>query len=314
MCADCYNGSMIITLTGTNTYGLRGELDKLTASFVATHGDLAVERLDGQEAELPRLREALTALPFLATNKLVILRQPGSNKQFAEQVEHIFAEVPDTTDVIVVEPKLDKRLSYYKFLKSKTDFRDFPELDANGLARWLVDMAKQQGATLSPADARWLVERLGPNQQLLFNELTKLILFDPQVTRQTIEQLTDQAPQSTIFELLEAAFAGNARRTLDLYAEQRALKVEPPQIIAMLSWQLHVLAILKTAGERPVDEIAKEAKLNPFVVRKSQNIARHLSRQELKKLISDLLKIDIRSKRTGIDADEALQHYLLAIS
>jgi DNA polymerase III subunit delta len=305
---------MIITLTGANTYALQQALDQLMTSFVATHGDLAVERLDGQEAELDRLREALTALPFLATNKLVILRQPGNNKQFAEQIEHIFAAVPDTTDVIVVEPKLDKRLSYYKFLKSQTDFRDFPELDPAGLAHWLVDMAKQQGGRLNPADARFLVERVGANQQLLFNELTKLILFDADVTRQTIEKLTDPAPQSTIFELLEAAFAGNTKRTLDLYAEQRALKVEPPQIIAMLTWQLHVLAVLKTAGDRPTDEIAKEARLNPFVVRKSQAIARQLSRPELKKLISDLLSIDARSKRTGIDSDEALQHYLLALA
>jgi DNA polymerase-3 subunit delta len=305
---------MIITLTGANAYALRQKLDQLVASFVAMHGDLAVERLDGQEAELGRLHEALTALPFLAINKLVVLRQPSANKQFTEQAEHIFGEVPDTTNVIVVEPKLDKRLAYYKFLKSQTDFRKFPERDTNGLAQWLSDMAQQQEGTLSPADARFLIERVGSDQQLLFNEITKLILFEPRVSRQSIEALTDPKPQSTIFQLLEAAFAGRTKTMLRLYAEQRVLKVEPPQIIAMLTWQLHVLAILNTAGDRSVDQIAKESRLNPFVVRKSQAIARQLSRPELKKLISDLLKIDVRSKRSGINADEALQHYLLTLA
>jgi DNA polymerase III delta subunit len=113
---------------------------------------------------------------------------------------------------------------------------------------------------------------------------------------------------------LEAAFAGNVRRALALYEEQRALKVEPAQIIAMLAWQLHVLAVIKTAGSRSTDQIAKEAKLNPFVVRKSQAIANKTSLTGLKRLIADLLEIDVKTKRTSIDADEALQHYLLKLS
>ncbi len=293
---------MVVTLTGANDYVLWHELDQLVNAFINEHGDLAVERLDGQSAELAQLRAVLTALPFLSSHKLVVLRQPSSNKQFGEQAEHIFADVPDTTDVILVEPKLDKRLSYYKFLKSKTDFREFAELDFAGLTQWLVKTAKEQGGVIGSAEARYLIERVGANQQLLFNELEKLILYSPQVNHTSIENLTDPAPQSTIFHLLEAAFAGRTQTVLKLYAEQRALKVEPPQITAMLSWQLSILAILKTAGNRPVDEIAREAKLNPYVLRKSQTIANKLSLREIKRLVSNLLAIDIRSKSSNLDA------------
>jgi DNA polymerase III delta subunit len=163
-------------------------------------------------------------------------------------------------------------------------------------------------------DARYLVDRVGADQQLLTGEIEKLSLFDPHVSRRTIDSLTEPAPQSTIFQLLEAAFAGRSKQALALYGEQRALKVEPPQIVAMLSWMLHVLAIIKTAGSRTPDQIAKEAKISPFVVRKSQAIARQLTLAELKRLIADLSAIDIKTKRTSIDADEALQHYLLKLS
>lgn len=304
---------MVITLTGDNDFGRQIELNRLTADFVGSHGELALERLDGEEVDLARLTEALTSLPFLADRKMVVLRTPSKNKQFSEQVEQLFDQIPETTDVILVEPKLDKRLSYYKFLKKKTDFRDFPELDLSGLTRWLCDSAKRQNGNLGFADARYLVERIGTNQQVLANELEKLLIYDPKISRQTIDLLTEPTPQSTIFQLLEAAFAGNGKKTLDLYAEQRALKVEPPQIIAMLTWQLNVLAIIKTAGERSADQIAKEAKLSPFVVRKSQAIARQLTLAELKKLIADLLNIDQKSKRTDLNPDEALQTYLLKL-
>ncbi len=305
---------MIITLTGENSFGLQTALRQLVDDFVRENGDLALERVDGEEASLEHISETLNSLPFLAAKKLVVLRAPGANKQFAEQAEHILSELPETNDVIVVEPKPDKRTAYYKFLKKRTDFREFPPLDQHGLARWLTEAAKEKQGTLHSGDARYLVERVGTDQQLLSNELEKLLLYSSKIDRQTIELLTEPTPQSTIFELLEAAFAGNHKKAAKLYEEQRALKVEPAQIVAMLAWQLHVLAVIKAAGDRSADQIAKEAKLNPFVVRKSQNIARGLTLTELKKLIHDLLKIDVAMKTTSIDADEALQHYLLGLN
>ncbi len=224
------------------------------------------------------------------------------------------SDIPETTEVILIESKLDKRQSYYKYLKKETDFCEFPELDLNGLANWLVHEAKQQKGEISSSDARYLAERVGLNQQMLGNELEKLILYNPKVTRQTIDLLTDATPQSTIFQLLDAAFAGNTKQALHLYQEQRAMKVEPVQIVAMISWQLNVLAIVKAAGDRPSQTIAKEAKINPYVVTKSQGIARKISLAELKTLVKDLLDIDTKSKSTNLDTDEALQHYILKLA
>jgi DNA polymerase-3 subunit delta len=305
---------MTVTLNGENSFGLRTELEKLVGDFVAEHGDMALERLDGEEASFERLQEALQSPPFLASKKMVVLRAPSKNKTFSEKAEQLLAEMPETTDVILVETKLDKRLSYYKFLKSKTDFREFHEMDQAAMARWLTASAAAAGGSLTSADAAYLIDRIGLDQRLLANELDKLLLYAPGITRQTIALLTDETPQSTIFQLLEAAFAGNARRTFALYNEQRQLKVEPAQIIAMLAWQLHVMAVLKTAGERSPDQIAREAKLNPYVVRKTGAVARRLSLPALKRLIADLLEIDIRLKREPLDADEALQNYLLQIT
>jgi DNA polymerase III subunit delta len=305
---------MVITLTGANSFGLKRELDKLVAAFLAEHDEMGLERVDGEEAEFDRLSEALTSLPFLASKKLVVLRSPGANKKFVEQSAKLLAEVPETTDVVIVETKLDKRGVYYKLLKKVTDYREFPELDVNGLARWAGEQAKLGGGSLNSNDARFLVERVGVNQQLVSHEVEKLLLYSPAINRQSIELLTEATPQSSIFELLEAAFSGNARRMTALYAEQRAMKVEPQQIIAMLAWQLHIIALVKTAGGRSPEVIAKEAKVSPYVVKKTAGIARSISPPQFKKLLQDLLRIDMRLKRESLDADEALQAYLLKLS
>ncbi len=304
---------MLTVLTGSNTFGLRRELSRLVEAFVAEYTNLGLERLDGEEAGFDRIRESVESLPFLASRKLVVLSSPSANKDFLEKAAGLLGGAPETTDVIIVEPKLDKRLSYYKFLKKSTEYKEFNELDEHGLTRWLVDEAKGRGGTLSQNDARYLVDRVGVSQQLLSNELAKLVGYNPIITRQTIELLTDLAPQSTIFELLDAALAGKTKRAFELYAEQRALKVEPQQIIAMLVWQLHVLALVKAAGQRDPASIAKEARLNPFVVRKSLAIAQRLTSAELKALIHRTLRLDLRLKSQSIDADEALQNLLQSV-
>lgn len=305
---------MIVTLTGGNSFLLQAELRSLVQNFLDEFGELGLERLNGDEVEFDRIREALQSLPFFAARKTVVLREAGANREFVENAEALLGELPETTDVILVEPKLDKRQGYYKFLKKSTEYREFIPMDESGLARWLSVTAKEKGGGLSMADARFLVERVGANQQLLASELEKLLLYEPNIARESIELLTEPNPQSTVFQLLEAAFAGNARRALELYAEQRAQKVEPQQIIAMLAWQLHIVALAKTAGTRMPDAAAGEAKVSPFVFKKSAAIARKLTLVKLKKLVADLLQIDWRLKRESLDADEAVQNYLLQIS
>lgn len=289
----------------------KAELGKLVDGFVAEHGDMAVERYDGEETDAVRMRESVSSLPFLTARKLVVLDEPGKQKAFAEHIEEILKEAAETTDLIIIEPKLDKRSSYYKTLKKSTDFREFSDLDAQGLARWAAEYVKEKGGSLSLADARFLIDRVGPNQQLLSKELDKLLAYDPAVTKATIEALVDQTPQSTVFELLEAALAGKTKRAMELYREQRALRVEPQAIIGMLAWQLHILALVKTAGSRSIDAIAKEAKLNPYVVRKTQTLARTRTLEQVKTMVKGLLDLDTNLKTKMIDPDEALQLYLI---
>lgn len=305
---------MITTLTGENDSLRQEALRHVIGSFVAEHGDMALERLDGEETSYERMQEAVQSLPFLASRKLIILRAPSANKEFLEAFEQFLDNVAETNDVVIVEPKLDKRLSYYKLLKSKTDFREFGALDGNGLMKYLADYAKEQGGSLSSADARLLIDRVGANQLMLQHEIDKLLTYSPKISKDSIVELTERTPQSSVFELLDAAFAGHADRTLALYQEQRAMQIEPQQIIAMLVWQLHVLAIVKMAGDRTADEIARQAKLSPFTVRKTQGLARRISLARLKRLLSDLREFDVRLKSEGLTADDVVQYYLLELS
>ena len=173
---------------------------------------------------------------------------------------------------------------------------------------------RKKGGSLSASDARLLVDRIGTNQLILMHELDKLLAYNVHITRASIELLTDRTPQSSVFELLDAAFSDNIKRTMQLYNEQRSMREEPQKIMAMLIWQLHILAIVKAGGNRSAEIIAKDSGLNPYTVRKSQNLAQRITATKLKQMIRDLRTFDVRLKSESLNADEVVRYYFLRIA
>jgi len=304
---------VIATLFGSNSYGLKRRLDELTQAFVKEYGELALERLDAEETTAETLLEALQSLPFLAQRKLVIVRNGCLNKDFSEQIEQIISSISNTTDMVFYEPQIDKRTAYFKVLKSKTQLEEFNEMDARNLAQWLVDETKKSGGALSFIDGNYLVERLGTNQALLANELDKLLIYDSRVSKKNIDLLTEPNPQSKVFDLLDAIFSGQKGRALKLYDEQRAQKVEPQAILAMIAWQLNIISIAKYSKNRDLAEVSRDSSVKDYPLRKARGLAGKLSDKDLKKMVSEALDIDWRGKTTSLNMDEALRNYILTL-
>lgn len=305
---------MISTLTGPNTFLMQQELQTRITAFKDQYGDFGLESFNAAETPFENIRQAVQSVPFLSSARMVIVYDPSTNKELVEQVESFIADIPKDVLVLLVEQKIDKRSVLYKTLKKKSELIEFAQLEEQSQASWVEEVVRQNGGTISKKDSLFLVQRAGFDQLRIKNELDKLQSYSPHITKETIELLVEPSPQGNVFNLLDAAFAGRAGLTMRLYDEQRSQKVEPQAILAMMGWQLHILALVKTAVDRPPELIAKEAKLNPFVVRKSLAIANNRSLTELKQLIDDAVQLDIQLKTKPINADEALKNLLLNIS
>lgn len=305
---------MIISLVGTNWFGVKSELEKLASTFVHEHGDLALERIDAGDVSYEQILGAIESLPFLASKKMVVLSELSTNKDASEKLDKLIERAGDTTDLVILESKLDKRSVYYKQLKKLTEFHEYNELDEQAMANWLVDQARASGAVMGVGDARYLVQRVGINQTALSHELEKLALYDSKISRQTIDLLTDEAPSSTIFNLIDRVFAGQLDKALKLYDEQRAQKVEPQAMHAMLVWQMHVVALCANAKGKSSQQIASDAGLSPFVVQKSQAIASRMGNQKISEFLDLLTEIDRRSKSQTLDYDEALRYAITTLA
>lgn len=303
---------MVIAFIGDNSHSREQAAKEFIASFSGMHGAVAIDKFAGEDINTATLKEAVSTLPFLSARRLVIVRDLGSNKDLAENFESICQSVADSTDLVIVESRLDSRSKYQNILKKEAEVREFAHMQGQELVDWIIEQVKKLGGQIGRNEANILIERVGVNHQLLINELTKLILYKPQITLETIKLLTVRSPQSSIFAMLDAAFDGKTPKALQLYAEQRALGMEPAAILAMIIWQLHILNIVKAAGTMPANDIASKAKISPFVVRKNQSIAKNISNQKLEQLLDLTIKTDKMLKRTSVNADDALQALIMA--
>jgi DNA polymerase III delta subunit len=132
------------------------------------------------------------------------------------------------------------------------------------------------------------------------------------IMRTDIDKLTDQSVQSTIFSLLDAAFAGDSKKAISMYREQRSMRIEPQYIIAMLTWQLTALAQAVFAQPQTESTIVAAGQ-SPYSARKSLTLAKKISKAQAKKMIKDLSELDLQTK-TNVDADAGLELYLLELT
>lgn len=303
---------MIVTLTGDNDFLINQELAKLKSQL--NSDDLSSTAINGSEASLEDVKLELASYSLFSSSRLVILSEASKIKGFSEAVEELVDILPDSTVLVLVEPSLDKRKSYYKYLSKNTDFKNCLNLNKPMLSKWASDYAIEQGGKLSLNDAGYLVDRLGDDQLLLSQEISKLLLYSNDITHESIDLLTEPSPSSTVFQLLDAAFSSNPKQALKIYEEQRLQKVEPEQILAMLSWQLNNLALAMTAKNLPQGQVLSISGLAPFTLSKARQMSQKLTFSNLKTLVQELTNLDFKTKTSGLSLDAGLKNFIVALS
>ncbi|MBI2007983.1 hypothetical protein HYS85_01980 [Candidatus Saccharibacteria bacterium] len=81
----------------------------------------------------------------------------------------------------------------------------------------------------------------------------------------------------------------------------------------MIAWQLRLMVLIKSANSLSSDKIAKDSGMSPYPVRKAAGLAGKLSDEQLHSMVSEALEIDIKSKTTPLDLDEALKTYIVSL-
>jgi DNA polymerase III subunit delta len=300
---------MIYTIIGDNQYLKKQAINKILSEHKVN--ELSVEDFDAEETDYQQLVGSVANFSLFSTDKVVIIRRFSSCKQFTDNIEQIINTIPSSTTLILTDIKVDKRSVYVKTLKKHTEFTEFLIDKSANLVQWAIEFSAKCSAKLSASDANYLIGRVGANQDVLASEITKLSINNTQINRQLIDELTVESPSSSVFNLIDSAFAGNINQTIRLYDDQRRQKVEPLAILGLLAWQLHILAVVKAGEIANISDISQKSGLNSFVVSKAKRITAVMTLAKIKDLVLTAKELDRRLKSEPINGDDALKLFLI---
>lgn len=288
---------MIQLLTGENSYEVRARRNRVIAEFREAHGDDAVSLVDGTTITRDELPQLLQGVNLFAPERLVVIDDANAQKEVWEALETYLASA---SDVLLVTTTVDKRTRTYKWLQKNAEIHTLQLFQGLPLERWVVEAVRAKGVEIAPQVVRYIIEYTGGDQWQLRNDIEKLSLSSKPVTLELVRELLIPNPASSAFDLLDAALAGDASRVNGLLEGVRSHE-DPYRFFGLLSNQIFAILVIAAAGNRPAETIAKDSGLHPFVVRKTQSLARALSASERRRLAEIIATTDMQLKSSGTE-------------
>ena len=216
------------------------------------------------------LREYQDSLSLFAERRLIDLRMPaGPGREGAEALRD-YVERPSPDNVLLASTaRLDgqtTRSAWFKALDAAGVTVATAPVAARELPAWIERRAARLGLRLSSEAVALLAERNEGNLLALAQELEKARLLGRGEDELGVDEVMSAVADSArfgVFDLVDSAFAGDARRTVRILGVLREEGVEPLAVLGPLAWSLRSAARVRRAmdGGAGVDQALREARV-----------------------------------------------------
>ena len=301
-------------------YGAEGYLTEQYARMVAREtveegfDAFNLQRFDGQEVSAAELEDAVEALPLMTDRKCVLVRDIDPCSGDTDRLLRLMEGVPESCVLVfwqmTVQPDSRKNgwKSFLKIAADKGVAMKFERKDVTDAAKMLAGGAKRRGASLDVADARYLVEQVGNDLNLLIGELDKLCALAGEggtITRAMIDAACPKNLEARVFDLSKAILYRRRQEAFDLLYQLRVQREEPLAVLGVLSGAFSDLyrGKVASASGMPAEAMARAFKSYKGKEWKLKNAARdsaRLSAETLRRCLDILAETDTTLKlRSG---------------
>lgn len=218
--------------------------------------------------------DAARSLPFMASNRLVIVRRTEDIPPKALETFIPYLDAPvESTCLIFVSSKTDFKKKFYKKVRGLRGAVNFRSLYDNQVLPWIKRTANDLGLTIEENACVYLQKIVGSRLRDLYSELEKLYLRygNRHIGVREIEDLSIHSRIFTIFELMDQISLkrrGESISVLNRFLEEEGVDAVF-QIIGMLNRQICLILQAKSiieGGGRPAD-VAKRLKVRDFIAK-----------------------------------------------
>lgn len=302
---------------GENTFLIKEKVDKWIERFSNQFGDLNISFLEGANLTFENYLIAISSMPFLGAKRLIVIKNFLLNckeELIRKNILLSLKKIPETSVVLFVEQGIpDMRTSLFKALNEPNSSYKLDSITPYKLGAWIQDRAKEEGVEIDPEARTKLSVFVGVDLWRMKNEIKKLALFARSQERNIIlpndiEAMVQAENSTNVFQFVDSAARGDSKKALESLKNLTDAGEDEFYIFSMIVYQFrNLFSIFELRSVGLTDQnIAKEAKLHPFVVSKSKSLLGFYSREKLKKIYLWLFQTDRQIKSGLINPGLAL--------
>ncbi len=303
--------------TGENDYALEKEVSRWKRGFCEKHGSENFLMLYAKEASLSDILDAVSAMPFIAEKRLVLIR--GIPKVEKEDIKTIADNVHPQVIVAFVDSKPDKRLGAVKALTQIAEMKEFVPLSPRALGSWASALVQAEGGSIDEKSFALLLQVVGSDQWTLESELKKLVLFAPggRIEPAHIDILAVPSGEQVVWKLTDLIGSKRIDDAL-LFLSNRLERGEDPYglwsiLLNMIKNVTLVWAALQE-GLRDDKSIASAVGIHFFVVRGLIPLAKSLDAVRIRQLVDFATEADLALKTGGYHYTAEKQGEIIALT
>lgn len=270
-----------------------------------------------KDFKLKEMLDILNTSPFMSPKRFVILKDADSLADNDKESVLFYLKNPRDSSIFAIDSKSTKIREGFILEASKLAklVRAARLTDAE-INIWISKQVRMAGKKISADAVNMIRENLPNDLHVLSSGIGNLILYAgkrPDITKQDVEKVIYVAPLKTSFDLLDAIEKKDVKLALNIFTSiQKYKKKETELLLGLLSWQFRMLLRVKELLRiRSKFEIQKELNLYNTKFDQMARYAIRFKRQEIIKLLAEILKADSDIKTGEVPSRFALERLIL---
>lgn len=315
---------------GNDEFAIRKQADKFASMFSdATTAGMNTSRLDLRTCGENELSNAVGAMPFLASQRLVVLE--NASKRYSGLDGHkkftaFLDTVPPFTRLVITETDEIKArdipnhwlVKWVTRNAAKAEYKAFMLPALREMPGWIMAETKRQGGSIEPAAAARLAEMTGEDTRQAAQEITKLLTYVNYAHTISIEEVEDVSivtARVDVFELVDALGSQNGKAAQRLF--HRLLQEKDAfEVFGMVVRQFRLLIMARDVidGGGVLQDVTEVLGVHEYVAKKAFNQARAFDMHTLDIVYHRLLAMDEATKTGGMPLDASLDMLIVELS
>jgi len=311
---------MIIFLYGQDTYRSRRKLNEIIEHYKKIHrSGLNLKYFNLSEKGFEDFKDEFQSISMFAEKKLMVLEEAFTNQNFKENFLKNSKKFIDSKDIILFyETKETPRSdSLFKFFKKYAKSQEFKLLEGENLKSWVKREIENYKVKINPLALEKLTDYVGNDLWQMANEIRKLVSYkkNKKVEAKDVELLVKPKIEPEIFKTIDAIASKNKKQALELIHKHLEKGDNPLYLLSMINFQFRNLLTIRDLIEKNKSPytLLKEAKLHPFVIKKSYSQAQKFKIEELKKIYQKIFQVDLAIKTGKVEPEVALDIFIAEI-